>query len=85
MNWSARLKNKTFWLALASAIVLLIQQIGFDYLLPDNIMDIVNTVLLIFTILGVVVDPTTSGIKDGQQEKEIIAKEDPKAIEETTK
>lgn len=58
-----RLTNKTFWVALASAIVLLAQQLGLD-IFPDNVLDIVNTVLLIMTILGVVIDPTTEGVWD---------------------
>lgn len=66
MNWQARLTNKTFWVALISAIVLLTQQLGLD-VFPANIMDIVNTILLIATILGVVVDPTTSGITDKKE------------------
>lgn len=67
MNWQARLTNKTFWVALTSAIVLLTQQLGLD-VFPANIMDIANTILLIATILGVVVDPTTSGITDKKEE-----------------
>ena len=63
MNWKARLKNKTFWVALMSAIVVLTQQLGLD-IFPDNIMEIVNTVLMILVILGVVVNPTTEGITD---------------------
>lgn len=63
MEWKARFKNKTFWVALASAIVLLTQQLGLE-IFPENIMDIVNTVLMIFVILGVVVNPTTDGITD---------------------
>lgn len=66
MNWQARLTNKTFWVALISAIVLLTQQLGLD-VFPANIMDITNTILLIATILGVVVDPTTSGITDKKE------------------
>lgn len=65
MNWKARLRNKTFWVALTSAIVLLTQQLGLNFF-PENIGEIMNTVLLIFTILGVIVDPTTSGISDNQ-------------------
>ena len=65
MNWQARLTNKTFWVALTSAIVLLTQQLGLN-IFPENIGEITNTVLLIFTILGVIVDPTTSGISDNQ-------------------
>lgn len=65
MNWNARFKNKTFWVALTSAIILLFQQIGWD-ILPANITEIVNTILTIFVTLGVVVDPTTSGVTDGE-------------------
>ena len=68
MNWKSRLRNKTFWVSLTAAIVLLAQQLGLD-IFPENISDIVNTILLITTILGVIVDPSTDGIKDGQKEK----------------
>jgi len=63
MDWKARFRNKTFWVALMSAIVVLTQQLGLD-IFPDNIMEIANTVLMIFVILGVVVNPTTDGITD---------------------
>lgn len=63
MDWKARFRNKTFWLALMSAIVVLTQQLGLD-IFPSNIMEIVNTVLMILVILGVVVNPTTDGITD---------------------
>lgn len=63
MDWKARFKNKTFWLALISAIVLLTQQLGLE-VFPDNIMDIANTALLILVILGVIADPSTQGLLD---------------------
>ena len=63
MDWNARFKNKAFWVALSSAVILLFQQIGRN-IFPDNIAEIVNTILTIFVILGVVVDPTTGGIAD---------------------
>lgn len=65
MNWNARLRNKTFWLSLVSAILLLTQQLGLN-VFPENMLEITNTILLIFTILGVIIDPTTEGITDGQ-------------------
>ena len=68
MDWKSRLKNKTFWVSLTAAIVLLAQQLGLD-VFPENISDIVNTILLIATILGVIVDPSTDEIKDGQKEQ----------------
>ena len=67
IDWRSRLRNKTFWVALMSAIVLLTQQLGLD-VFPDNTGEIVNTVLLIATILGIVVDPSTTGIADKQKE-----------------
>ena len=63
MDLKARMKNKAFWVALMSALVLLAQQLGLD-IFPPNIRDITNTVLLILTILGVFVDTSTEGILD---------------------
>lgn len=67
MNWKSRLTNKTFWVALVSATVLLSQQLGFS-IFPENVMDITNSILLICTILGVIVDPTTEGILDNPKD-----------------
>ena len=66
MDWKARFKNKTFWVALASAIVLLTQQLGLE-IFPENIMDIVNTALMILVILGVIIDPSTQGFLDANK------------------
>lgn len=68
MDLKSRMKNKTFWVALVSAIVLLSQQLGLN-IFPNNIMDITNTILLICTLLGVFVDPTTPTIFDSPKEK----------------
>ena len=62
MKWKERLTNKTFWVALTSALILLSQQLGVQ--LPENIAEITNTVLSIVVILGIVIDPTTPGIGD---------------------
>ena len=67
INWKARLTNKTFWVALSSAIVLLCQQLGLN-IFPDNIHEIINTLLLIFTILGVIIDPSTPTMMDNTKE-----------------
>lgn len=63
MNLKIRMKNKAFWVALVSALMLLAQQMGLK-LFPENTLDITNTILTILTILGVFVDPTTDGVKD---------------------
>ena len=43
INWKLRFQNKATLLAIASTVILLIQQLGFK--LPDNIADVVNTFL----------------------------------------
>ena len=65
INWKLRLKNKATLLAIASTVILLAQQLGLK--LPDNIADVVNTVLALLVLLGVVNDPTTAGIKDSEK------------------
>lgn len=62
INWKLRFKNKATLLAIASTVILLIQQLGFK--LPDNIADIVNTFLTLLVLVGVINDPTTEGISD---------------------
>ena len=71
INWLVRLKNKTFWITMIPAILVLITQIaemfGFKLDLNDlqeQLKNIVETVFLILTILGIVVDPTTKGVAD---------------------
>ena len=66
INWKLRFKNKVTLLAIASTVILLIQQLGFK--LPDNIADIVNTFLTLLVLLGVINDPTTEGISDSPKE-----------------
>ena len=64
INWKLRFKNKATLLAIAGTLILLVQQIGLK--LPDNIGDVVNTILTLLVLLGVVNDPTTAGIKDSE-------------------
>ncbi|WP_160693370.1 phage holin [Clostridium sp. C2-6-12] len=70
INWKARIRNKTFWVSLVGAVVLLIQQLGFKDLIPSNYADIVNSVLSILVMLGIVIDPSTKGISDTIENKE---------------
>lgn len=62
INWKLRFKNKATLIAIASTVILLAQQLGLK--LPDNIADVVNTVLTLLVLLGVVNDPTTAGVSD---------------------
>lgn len=74
INLKSRLKNKAFLVAMVSAIVLLVQQLGFKDLIPANYADVTNSVLTILTMLGIVVDTSTSGIGDqvGTQSVQVI-------------
>ena len=62
INWKLRFQNKATLLAIAGTLILLAQQLGLK--LPDNIEDVVNTVLTLLVLLGVINDPTTAGVGD---------------------
>ena len=74
INWTVRIKNKNFWLAVIPAVLLLIQAVaavfGFTLDLGDignKLIAVVNAVFSVLVVLGVVVDPTTAGISDSNQ------------------
>lgn len=74
INWKIRAKNKTFWLALVPAFLLLIQSvaqvfnISLDFTnLNKDLLNVVNALFVVLTILGVVTDPTTKGMSDSTQ------------------
>jgi phi LC3 family holin len=63
MDFKSRFTNKTFLVSLFSAVLLLSQQLGLN-IFPANVADIFNTILVVLTITGVIIDPTTPGISD---------------------
>lgn len=65
IDWKTRFTNKTFLIAIISAIVLLSQQLGLN-IFPNNWEEILNTILTIFILLGIVIDPSTAGISDSK-------------------
>ncbi len=74
INWKVRIKNETFWLTIIPATLLLVQVVAavFGFTLDlgnlgDKLLDVVNAVFVILTILGVVNDPTTKGVSDSRQ------------------
>lgn len=67
LNLKLRFQNKAFCVAFASAVILLLQQLGLGQYLPENLMDIINSILLILSMCGIVVDPTTDGIADSDR------------------
>lgn len=74
INWRARIKNKTFWLALIPAVLLLVKQVCAVFgvqldlsELQSLLVAIVGTVFTLLAIMGIVVDPTTVGVRDSEQ------------------
>ena len=65
INWRVRLRNKTFWSTLVPLLVLLTQQLGLNWV-PENWESIFGTVMAILTVVGIINDPTTVGIKDSE-------------------
>ena len=61
INWTVRLKNKAFWLALIPSLLLLVQQLaavcGFT-------LDLTALQEQLLALFGVVNDPTTAGASD---------------------
>lgn len=74
INWKVRVQNKTFWLALVPAFLLLIQavahvfNVSLDFTnLNKDLLNVINALFVVLTILGVVADPTTKGVGDSTQ------------------
>ena len=74
INWTVRFRNKSFWLSLIPAVLLLVQVVAavFGYTLDlgdlgNKLLAVVNAVFAVLTILGVVSDPTTAGVSDSAQ------------------
>lgn len=71
INWKVRFSNKSFWIALIPAVLLLIQVVGAVFGLQFNLGDlgdkllaVVNALFAVLAIIGVVNDPTTNGLSD---------------------
>lgn len=74
INWQIRIKNKTFWLTLIPAALLLVQAVSapFGYtwdfvVLNQQLAAIINALFAVLAILGVVTDPTTKGVGDSER------------------
>lgn len=74
INWQVRIKNYSFWAAVIPACLLLVQVIavpfGYSFELEGinrQLLDIVNAVFALLSVLGIVTDPTTAGIYDSRQ------------------
>lgn len=71
INWTVRLKNKNFWLALVPALALLFQAFAdiFGIKLEfgqtiDKVLVFINVLFAFLVLVGIVNDPTTVGLGD---------------------
>lgn len=74
INWKVRVLNKTFWLTLVPALALLLQTFlsvfGVKLELGetiDKLLVFINALFAVLVIVGIVNDPTTSGISDSSR------------------
>lgn len=74
INWTVRIKNKAFWLAVIPAVLLLVQTVAavFGYTLDlgeigNRLIAVVNAAFSVLVVLGVVNDPTTAGMSDSNR------------------
>lgn len=74
INWKVRFKNKAFWVAFIPAILVAVQSVaavfGFTIDLGDlgnKLLAVVEAVFVVLAILGIVIDPTTSGTSDSKR------------------
>ena len=72
MNWKVRFKNKT-WLSMfiATIVTFIYTILGMFDIAPEvtqnSIMNVVNGVLMVLSLTGVIIDPTTAGISDSNR------------------
>jgi len=71
INWKVRILNKTFWITLVPALALLLQTFlaVFNIRLEigdttEKLLVFVNALFAVLVIVGIVNDPTTSGVSD---------------------
>ena len=73
INWKVRINNKLFWCELIPALALVVQAVAavFGYTLDfttlvGKLLAVVDAVFALLVILGIVVDPTTEGVRDSR-------------------
>ena len=71
INWKVRILNKTFWITLVPALALLLQAFlaVFNIRLElgdttDKLLVFINALFAVLVIVGIVNDPTTTGVSD---------------------
>lgn len=73
INWGVRFKNKTFWISIIPAVLLLAQEVCALFGvkleiagLSDQLTAIIGTVFMILALMGIVNDPTVATLSDSK-------------------
>lgn len=77
MNWKLRLKNKATLAALTAAGITFVYQVcaalGIAPKVQENdLMQLASLILNILVAMGILVDPTTPGVKDSERAKTYV-------------
>ncbi|MGY3186431.1 phage holin [Lysinibacillus sp. TE18511] len=72
INWKVRLQHKQFLVSLIALLIVLANQIAGIFnvditIYNDQVTAISETVLSVLALLGIIIDPTTSGVSDSTQ------------------
>ena len=72
INWKVRLQHRQFWVSFIALLIVLANQIAGIFnvditVFNDQITAISETILSILGLLGIIIDPTTSGVSDSTQ------------------
>jgi len=74
INWGVRIRNKAFWMTFIPALALVVSSVlnvfGIKMEfgdLVDKLLAVVTAVFALLAVMGVVNDPTTSGVGDSDR------------------
>lgn len=72
INWKARLKNKAFLISFIALVISFVYKIlslfgAVPNFTEGELLDLVTVILNALALMGIIVDPTTSGLGDSQR------------------
>lgn len=87
INWKARFKNKAFLITFGTLIVAFVYQVlGLFGVVPsvseESLVNVITILVNILAFVGVIVDPTTDGIKDSDRAMLYFTDLDERAVDE---
>ncbi|MER2154797.1 MAG: phage holin [Solibacillus sp.] len=72
INWKVRMQHKQFWVSLIALLIVLANQIAGIFnvditIYSEQVTGISESFLMVFVLLGIIVDPTTNGVSDSMR------------------